>query len=622
MLLQGFRHYLPVGRRRRDPEAGFSLVETLAALVVFGIITLGLVPLLAASIRGSDVSRKGTVGKQMVVKAMERARGVPFYVAYNSQARKVDLLDLYFPNRTPTFGGSTCTGYLATGTAACTATSYAATGPSYVTTCPDATNIACPKNLPSNYTLTYDASFVTVSAGSPETYTRYPPLDTYAYNSVGYDSPQTLLMQLTITARWANSGRGPRTYQVRSLISDRKFSGLKVLGDAEVSYGVQVIAGYGKESITNDTEVVVTAGNAVSHIETRRVAAASQSVQAGRIDFYDVVLAENSIEGDEDLDGTPRYGLNVSAVAPPDSDTNPVPVPAPSTVDHPQGTYGTVAALDLTDSDQLKATTDNSLPVARGEFEFSESALDDFYLRNSRLDIGGNDYRLDPDDWTARLVSATGIETEGESSATTNALGSQPGVTSAADVSFKELHLLKTDFIDDVDDLFDGALLAITGPASGGAPSGVFEASANCNANNNGTTHATAASGTYSGTLWYWRDPSNNNDRSDGGYVGVSLSPSSTTLASLQSGSPILVYDAASAAKDVYLFPTGSSLSYLKNWASSPASTSVTNSGRVTSASIPAAVSIETVPLEGSAEPATSISASVGSVSCRAEDYR
>ncbi len=611
-------------RRIRFGQRGFSLVETLAALLVFAIITLGLIPLLAASIRGSDISRKGTVGKNLVVEAMERVRGLPFYISYTTQPRKVDVLDMYFPARTPLFAAGTCTGYLNAGSVTCTTTNYQATGPSYVTTCPDAANIACPQNIPAGYTITYETSFVNAAATSPETYTKQAPVTTYAYNSPNNDSPQTLLVEVIISARWTATGRGARTYQVRSLLSDRKFSGLKVLADGAVDYGLQFVTGYESQGTINETELTATGGHSTSHIEMRRVASATQTVRAGELLLIDLDLAADSIDDNENLDGTPRLGVEETAVAPPDASINPSAVVDPADVDHPVNSYDFIASLDTTDSDVVSATIPGGLPAASGDFDFSPSSAEELVIANNRADAGGNPLELaDPDEWIARVITKASDVLSGSSSATTNALGTQPGVASAATVSFAELHLLKTDFIEDQDDRFDGAVVAITGPLSGGNPSGMFTATATCNADNDGTANATAASATYSGALWYWSDPTENDDDSDGGYVSVPLGSGSDVLSPIQSGAPVLVYDTNPDNRDLYLFPNGGNDGYLATWSNrATPTTSVTQNGRVTSARIDQAVSIETQPVEGSSSPDTAVGVAIGSVNCRAEDHR
>src|SRR5688500_6024720 len=136
-------------RRAFSKEDGFSLIEVMAALFIFTLLTLGLVPLLTSSIRGSNTARADTVGKNAALKAMERVRGLPFYVSYASSPTKVAVLDLYDPD------GATD---ISVGTPARTV---------YRTTCAwnALTSASCPRDVPPNYTLTCEAQFVDPVAG-------------------------------------------------------------------------------------------------------------------------------------------------------------------------------------------------------------------------------------------------------------------------------------------------------------------------------------------------------------------------------------------------------------------------------------------------------------------------
>ena len=62
-------------------QLGLTLVETMAALLVFALVTLGTFPLLASALRGGNLSRSGTVGKNLAQEALERIRGLPYFVS-------------------------------------------------------------------------------------------------------------------------------------------------------------------------------------------------------------------------------------------------------------------------------------------------------------------------------------------------------------------------------------------------------------------------------------------------------------------------------------------------------------------------------------------------------------
>ena len=644
MRFPGFRRYLPRSWRYRSEE-GFSLVETLAALVVFGLITMGLIPMLAASLKGTESSRRQTVGKQLATQAMERARGLPFYIDYNTQPKKVDVPDLYFPLRTPAFSAATCTGYLASGSVTCGSTGYTATGPSYVTTCPDAANPACPIDIPPNYSLTFEAAFVSSSTTVPETYSKATPGPAYAYNSSGNDRPTRFLLELVVTTRWTTTGRGARSYQIRSLISDKRFSGLKVLGEATIDYAVQMLAGYRDLGSTNEVDMTITGGTAASRIETRRASSASASMLAGEITLVDLVLAQDAIEGNENVTSgvtgtTPKTGATSTQVSPPDATDNPSLVTR-QPVNHPSSAYGEVGGMDHTDSGNVSATTTGGLPAAAADFFTSASSGEDFWIANKKSETAGNPLNINhSDEWVARVLTKSGTALTGSTTTSTNALGTQPGTTATASVTFKEFQFLRSSLIEAVDNRFDGAGIAVTGPRdSSGNPSGSFTATATCNADNDNTANTTPASVTYSGTLWYWQDTTQNNVQegtyrwvdlatgnrgtgftSGSGTAGTSLS---ATLESLQSGSTILVFDDNGTSKDTTLFGSASTGVLLTDWSGgTTASTSSTSNGRITSARLDEALAMESKPLEGAGEPDTGVSVSFGAVGCRAEDYR
>src|SRR5918994_3994063 len=190
-------------------QRGFTLVEVLISLTVFLIVTLGAMPLFVSSLRGSAVSRSYTVGKNIVVEAGERVRGLPYFVGFPTQMsytegvapfRKVDVLDLYFPD----LATGSPTGYEAS-------VDGADTNDTYVTVCnaSEDANPACPRTLPAGYSITYMARFVLPeedSAGS-EQYARVDPAPYYGgdyrWDSVEtHDEPPSPFLEMTIRGEW------------------------------------------------------------------------------------------------------------------------------------------------------------------------------------------------------------------------------------------------------------------------------------------------------------------------------------------------------------------------------------------------------------------------------------
>ena len=162
----------------RRGERGFTLIETMVAISVFSIMTVGIAPLLLTSLRGSSLARSYTVGKNLAQESMERVRGFPYY----DTAPRRDVADLYFPN-------------LSTG--------YDASTQTFVTTCTSTTSIpatsgalACPPDhadgtttIPAGYTVSFRAQFVRPANTVPETYTVEPPPATYDSNVASNSIP-------------------------------------------------------------------------------------------------------------------------------------------------------------------------------------------------------------------------------------------------------------------------------------------------------------------------------------------------------------------------------------------------------------------------------------------------
>lgn len=185
-------------RKRVGNERGLTLIEMMASILIFGIMTLGVAPLLATSLQGSANSRAYTAGKGVVLEAMERIRGLPYFVSYGSKNQKVDVLDLYYPCSATT-GDS------------CPSGSVYLEEPDPVfkgveTTCTPTTtgNPACLSSLLDTYTLTYRAEFVTpgsIDGDGDELYGTVAPLEGYAWDDINKDQPSTRLLRVSKIGR-------------------------------------------------------------------------------------------------------------------------------------------------------------------------------------------------------------------------------------------------------------------------------------------------------------------------------------------------------------------------------------------------------------------------------------
>jgi len=85
-----------VSRWRR--EDGFSLIELAVSLSLFAIVVASLSLMFDRALETGSRVRFDQVGKTLAQDRLEELRALPFYVPWTDEARRVDLLDLYFPD--------------------------------------------------------------------------------------------------------------------------------------------------------------------------------------------------------------------------------------------------------------------------------------------------------------------------------------------------------------------------------------------------------------------------------------------------------------------------------------------------------------------------------------------
>lgn len=576
---------------------GFTLIETLAALMVFTIVTLGVIPLLTASLRGTNLSRSHNVAKNIAVRAMERVRGLPFHVAYETEPGDVDVLDLYHPG---------------------------ATNPA-TTVCPAAGTPECPQDLPNGYTLTYVATFV---GSDGVTATPATSLVGYNTNAVNVDEPPASLLRMQITVAWDTVAGLARDYSMTTLIGDRVFGRLKTKGTAKVDYGIRVGTSF---SGPDRTDLTALGGTSLSSTEVRTNGAADQTVRVGELTLLD---ADDGTVVDS------GNGAVVDAHAPPT--LNVADTTAAGTIVTAPG-VGDVAGLDTTEAGDpepdgnVRVAVASELPSANGGFEFNVggSSVLDFWVDNPQADRIAN-----PDDTLhlqsgAKLLSISTLDSPTSPNAAAASLSGftsseaedeDDGVHSYAEMNIETLRLLPTDFIGAVDNTYGGAVIAIDD----------FRATMSCDAYADTTAGTGDAEIEWSATLHYWRDTIPENGPVTGEYVAVPLSGTGgDSLSAIAQGidNP-LVYDAPSDGdpttvdeeRDIYLFPTETNPGYLQTWASDndvADGADISDDGRTATASLEGALQIDTAQI-----PATTgfdefaMSVTIGSMSCEAVDFR
>ncbi len=575
----------------RYSERGFTVIEVMAALLVFSLLTVGLAPLLATSIKGSELSQSYAVGKNFALEAMERVRTLPYYVAFETQpdGRPVDVLDLYYPT-------------------------YLAGDDTYTTTCDSTTTSvpACPKKVPDGYSVVFSATFVEPDGDlTAQSYNVVPVPSTYDWEAgTPQDLPPSQILEFSIRVEWTRGGE-TKSSQLKTLISDRKFGEVKLRGNAKVDYGIEVQTGY-VDPAGASSLLTATAGKAESLIESKTTSTSNQTSRSAELRLTELPPDASVIGADIAF----TEGAKGIYHAPPNSSPADVSL-LPQTLTHPDlDPASTVAGFDDSRAKDIDVAVTNELPIANGAFELGDpgSSSDDLWMAPQVSTDTASDLQLN----TSRPMffmhpGGTDIVI-GESDAVATAIdGSDRKVQATAQMSLDDVRILPTNFIASSET--EGAVVVIDS----------FTASVNCNSTADPATADKSA--TWSATLRYWQDTTNNGE-GDGSYQTVTLSgaESSDPLADLQAGPNPLVYDGPTLDQDVYLFDdlAAGQVGYLTDWGSlfNASSTGVTEdaAGQVTTAAIDGALSINTVPT--GATPDSGLNIDVGKLNCEAVDRR
>jgi Tfp pilus assembly protein PilV len=576
-------------------DGGFTLIEAVASLAVFSILTVGMIPLLASSLKGVDLSRTLTRGKNLAQEYMERVRGLPYFDA----APKRDVLDLYFPNL--------LTGYSAgTFTTTCTPT----------TSTPAASGaLACPpKNpdgtsrIPAGHTVTYTAQFVRpVLNSSPETYTVVIPFAGYDSASPASAVPPASLLRITVTVAWSQAGK-PRQFQLVSLLGDRKLGNDQVHAESSVDFTVQALTSY-QDTAGRLSSLTAVAGQSKSDIEVKAFAGADFDVTAGRINLSRQEFGESP-------------GATIASVAGAQSNQHAPPNVSPMMS---TGTAQTVTNTDLTPAlpvAGMVATTVNEavpaptvqvtgeLPKSVTNFNYPSST--ELFWVNNQADVGRNTLlhlHATEHPFSIQRLSSNRMSGNTYAEATAVSPLATRKVHATAHTQFGKAIVLPTTFASG-----DRGVVVISN----------FVADVECKST--GSLAGAVANGSWSATLSYWRDTNPADGAANGGFVDIPISGSTVgtgvdPLAAIKAENP-LVYDATLSSGDIYLFdqPSAGKVGYLDTWSSTTTMTSAKTS-QSSSVSMPYAINIATAKTNQNNEESKLV-INIGKLSCQAADRR
>lgn len=572
--------------QNRQLEDGFTLVELMVALLIFSIATVGIVPLLAASLHGSAIARSYTVNKNFAQEAMERLRGLPYYVSYASQNQRVDVLDLYFPNLGAGYASGT-----------------------FTTTCTSATsgNPACPKNLPVGTSMTFKAAFVRTSTYStlPASYSIVVPSAGYRWDSLASaDIPPGQLLEVTVRTTWPMMAGDEQEITMKTLLADRKVGTTKVRGTARVDYAAQVLTGY--EFSGQKSSLTFTGASSESKVETKLLSTANQNSTAGTLRL--LRSSDDPTVLGTDIGTSPMSGASSGFVGPPDT------TPAGATAGEQflkhsdwivSGAPRTVAWLDDSTTATLRAAVANELPVATGIARTPTNANTAAWVHNQADITSDSLFQVETGESMFEIAKTTRTM-QAETSATTTApTAADRKVETFADAKLGDVRVIPTKFVSGGDD----HIIRISN----------FTARGTCRATASAAT--ASATGSWTATLRYWRDPTQDGS-SNGGYVTENLTSSTATavMEGIQSTNP-LVNDQPGTTDDVYLFRTATLQGYLTDWGATAPTATTSSDGRIANVNLDGAIRFDTSPSDPLV-PDSVMSISLGKLSCEAVDNR
>jgi prepilin-type N-terminal cleavage/methylation domain-containing protein len=177
-----------VSRWRR--QEGFTLIELSVSLGLFAIVIVSLSVMFDRALSVGSQVRFDQVGKTLAQEKLEELRALPFYVPWTDEARRVDLLDWYFPDDasvtviTPNTTGA-----------------YDATANQWAFTTEETPLVVEGKDFIRASTV----QFVTVQDDG--TIQPQQPEAGYQSNQADADSPATQSVKVTVAVSWSSQGQ-------------------------------------------------------------------------------------------------------------------------------------------------------------------------------------------------------------------------------------------------------------------------------------------------------------------------------------------------------------------------------------------------------------------------------
>lgn len=560
----------PLSRlHRRRGDEGFTLVEVLASLTVFGLVASAATAMFISGLRASLMTKMDTTAKNISQQAFETIRNLPYHLDQVSAGgvNPPDLLDTYFVNATGSVGRGV-TGYVPAGAARWTTDGDPATGAFYRVVTPAVPGFPQYKQ--------YVATQFLDDTGVP-----FSPPTTFNTQTAGADTPPTATVGVGVTTMWS-VGTIARTHRTYSQITAGRPGTPNAVLQSRMT-ALRLSGGLlNGQSLTADLGAITADGT----VSTTNTAASS-----GR--GATVVMSS----------GQTIQGAVASAQAPPNVSLGNTSGPQTLTVGTTTyGTFGSSSANAYAQTSTGQPIVGTSSNPVRGDLlgagsgaKVASFAIDS--TAPARLGLLATHAYVED---AGCGGGCTNVGASGYSSSTIS--GSTHAVTTNATAAVKgALVLLPTSFA-------PNGLIRITMSA----------ASVSCSVSRSGAgTAVGTADVSYTGSLAYFAPTS---PSAVNGYVTVPLS-------STQSASPLTgaILTGTQVAVDSSGVPVMLS-DYFASWTSLnsggvASARTISADGTTATASVSGMIGVTSVPLR-SGDSTSVVGAQLGVASCDAEDYR
>ena len=556
--------------RRRGADEGFTLIEVMAAMVVFAIAASGVTAMFIAGLRASLITKLDTNAKNLTQQRFEIVRNLPFHIdQLSSGTNSPDMLDTYYRNASGSAGRGV-QGYVPAGATRWTEDGDPATGAFYRYV--ESPVAGYPKFRQ------YVATQFVDDAGNPVT-----PPSTFNTQTYALDTAPTAAVGVSVTTIWTVKTMTRKLRSYTQLTAGRpsapravfksKLTALRLSGG--LSGGVLGTGDFAAVSADGALSTTVTAATA-ARAATLDLSSGGSTV-SGAMNNADAPADDGPRTDSRGPQVIGLGGLNGSF-----GSTSVDGVFAGTSTGQPVvASSGTPVRADVLGAGAgLRVATfslDSSLPSRLG-LSSTQSYVEDAGCGGGCFNIGVSGYAA------------------GTSAGTTHGVS-----TSATGFVRGTLVLLPTTFA-------PAGLVRVT----------LTSVTVSCSVSRTGSATPTASAGvTYSGSLSYFAPFAPGNIA---GYVTVALSSSQATspltaalLTSTQVGLD-------SSSQPLYLSD------YVATWSSltssSAAATATIGANNTTAAaSFSGAIGITTVPLRPG-DDTSALGAQLGAGSCDAEDYR